>query len=79
MWYIICHQYMYRLTYNTASRASGWDGIVVLLDGYEASQMLGHCNTFKFIWSGVIKQMKVRLIWKYVGYYMSTRQVMSDV
>ena len=28
---------IYILTYKRASRPTGWDGIVALLDGYEAS------------------------------------------
>ena len=31
------HQSMYRRTYETASRPTGSDGIVVALEGYDAS------------------------------------------
>ena len=66
-------------TYKTASRPAGLEGIVALLDGYDASQLLRFCNTDKFIWSGKIKQMKARLMWKYVGNYMSTKHIKTDI
>ena len=34
---IICQQNIYRSTFNTASRPSGWDGSVGHLEGYDAS------------------------------------------
>ena len=37
MWDIIYQQNIYRSTYKTASRPTGLDGIVVRLDGYDAS------------------------------------------
>ena len=37
MWDIIFQQNIYRQTYKTASRPTGWDGIVGQLDGYDAS------------------------------------------
>ena len=37
MWDIIYQQNIYRRTYKTASRPTGLDGIVVLLDAYDAS------------------------------------------
>ena len=37
MWEFIYQQNMYRRTYKTASRPPGLDGIVVLVDGYDAS------------------------------------------
>ena len=36
----ICQQIIYRETNKTASRPTGFDGIVVLLDGYDASLWL---------------------------------------
>ena len=44
----------------TASLTTGWDVIVVPLDGYVASQWLRFCNTVKFIGNGEIKHMKAR-------------------
>ena len=62
-----------------ASRPIAWVGIAALPDGYDASQLLRFCNTVKFIWSGKLKQMKAKLIWKYVGIYMSTKQIQTDI
>ena len=75
----ICQHITYRRTNKTASLPTGLDGIVVLLDGYEASLLLRYCNTVKLIWSGKIKQKNARLIWKYVGYYRSTKHIQTDV
>ena len=36
MWDIICQIYIYRWTFKAASRPTGCDGSVVLLDGYYA-------------------------------------------
>ena len=36
-WEFICQHNEYRWIYKTASRPTGLDGLVVLLDGYEAS------------------------------------------
>ena len=64
---------VYRRTYKTASGPTGWDGIVVLLDGYDASWWLSFSNTVKLIWSRKVKQMKASLIWKYALYYMASK------
>ena len=45
----VSQQNIYRQTYKTAYRPPGLDGIVALLDGYDASQLLRFCNTVKFI------------------------------
>ena len=37
MWDIICQQNIYRLTYKTTNRPTGWDGSERHLDGYESS------------------------------------------
>ena len=37
LWELICQLNVYRRTYKTASRPTGLDGFVVLLDGYDAS------------------------------------------
>ena len=37
MWDMISQQIIYRQTYKTASQPGDWDGILVLLDGYDAS------------------------------------------
>ena len=37
MWDIICQQNIYRLTYKTVSRPTGWDGSLGHRDGYYAS------------------------------------------
>ena len=42
-------KYIYRRTYKTATRPSGGDGNVVLLDVYESSQRLGYRNSVKLI------------------------------
>ena len=47
---------------QTASLPNGTDGIVVLLDGYDAPLWLRYCNTVKMISSCKMKQMKARLI-----------------
>ena len=62
----------YRLSYKKASRPTGLDGIVVLLNGYDPSLCLWYWYKVKLILSGKIKQMKARLIWKYVGIDMTT-------
>ena len=62
MWEFICHQNLYSLTYKKASRTTALDGIVVLLDGYDASYWLRSCNKVKFILNGKMKQIKARLI-----------------
>ena len=49
-------------TYKTASRPSGGDGIVVLLDDCDDSLLLRYCSTVKLTISGKVKQMKARLI-----------------
>ena len=64
-----CQKNKFRRTYKTASRPTGWDGSVGHLDGYDASQWLRDGNTVKLIGSGKIKQMKEKLIWKYVESY----------
>ena len=66
-------------TYKTASLPPGLGGVVVLTDGYDASQLLRFCNNIKFIWIGKIIQMKARLIWKYVQIYMSTNHMQTDI
>ena len=38
MWELICQQNIYRRAYKKASRPTGSDGIVVLLDGYDAAK-----------------------------------------
>ena len=45
----ICQQIIYRQTYKTESRPPSSDGIVALLDGFDASQLLRFCNTVKLI------------------------------
>ena len=55
MWNIICQLNIHRLTYKAASRSTGWDGIKVLFDGFEAS-CLRYYNTVKLVWSVKIKQ-----------------------
>ena len=37
MWETIRQQKIYRLTYKTAYRATGWDGSEGLFDGYDDS------------------------------------------
>ena len=54
---IKCQHYVFRRTYKTASRPTGCNGIVVLLDDYGASKYLSYCNRFKFVWRGEIKLM----------------------
>ena len=49
---------IYKKKYETASQRAGLDGIVVVIDGYDASQRLRCCNAFKLILSCKIKQMK---------------------
>ena len=60
MWEFICQQNIYRRIYKSASGPTGLDGIVIFLDGYDASQWLRFCKTVKFIGNGEIKQMKAR-------------------
>ena len=79
MWEFVCQQDRYRRTFKTASRTEGLEGIVALLEGYDALQLLRLCITDKFTWGDKIKQMKARLIWKYVEIYMSTVQIQSDI
>ena len=55
---IKCQHNVFRRTYKTASRPTGCNGIVVLLDDYGASKYLSYCNRFKFVWRGEIKLMK---------------------
>ena len=74
----ICDRIVYRHRNKTASRPTSLNGIVVLLDGYDASLWLRYCNTVKIIWSCKVKQTKTRLTWKYVGYYMSTKHVQKE-
>ena len=68
-----------RRTYETASRPNCWDGILVLLDGYYASQWLRYCKSVKLLWRGKIKQMEASLKRKYVRYYMLTRHIQTDI
>ena len=68
-----CQPDIYWQTHKTAPRPTGWVGIVGLFDGYDGSQWLRYCNAVKHIWSGKIKQMKVWIVWKYEGIYMSTK------
>ena len=75
----ISHQIIYRQTYKTVSRLTGVDGIAALLDGYDASDLLGFCKTLKLIWSGKKNQMKASLIWKYFEIYMSTKHKLADI
>ena len=42
----------------TASRSTGLGHIVVLLDGYDASEWLRYSSTVQLICSGKIKQIK---------------------
>ena len=72
MWEFVCQHDIYRPTYQTASRPTGLDGIVALLDGYDASQRSRYCITYKFISRCNRKQMKARLILKYVEIDMTT-------
>ena len=37
MWDMICQINLFRRTFKTASRLTGGDGILVLLDGYNSS------------------------------------------
>ena len=75
MWDTIRQQSIYWQTYNSAFRSFGWDGSVVLLDGYKATCGIRYSHTVTLIRSGKIKQMKARLIWKFVEYYMSTKHI----
>ena len=68
----ICQQNINGKTKKTASLPTGLDGTVVLVDGYNAPKCLRYCHTVKIILSGKIKLVKARIIWKYVGIYMST-------
>ena len=56
MWDMISLPNVYKRTYRMAWRPTGRNGIVVLLDGYDASLWLRYCSAVK------IKQMKARLI-----------------
>ena len=56
---------------KTAPRPVVLEGTVALLDGFDASQLLRNCNTVIFIWSGKLKQLKARLMSKYVGICIS--------
>ena len=76
---IICQLYENRRTYKMASRATGGDGIAVLLYGFDVSWWLRYCNAVKLILTSSIKQMWARLIWKYVGYCMSTKHIKTDI
>ena len=38
MWEFICHPSIYKQTYKTASQPAGLEGIVVVLDRYDASE-----------------------------------------
>ena len=49
MWEFICQQNIYTQTFKTASRPGGLEGIVALLDSYDASQLLRFCNMVKII------------------------------
>ena len=72
MWEFICQNDIHRRTYKTESRPTGSDGIVALLDCYDASQWSRYCITDKFISRCNRKQMKARLILKYVEIDMTT-------
>ena len=69
----------YRQTYKWASQPAGFAGILLDLDGYDAEYRLRYCNTVKHIWSGKIKQVKARQVWKYVGTDMSTKHIETDI
>ena len=75
----ISQQIIYRQTYKTASRPPGLNGIVSLLDGYDASKLLRLCNTVKFISNVKVKQTNAKLNWKYGGIYMSTKHTQTDL
>ena len=79
MWEFICQQNIYTQTFKTASRPGGLEGIVALLDSYDASQLLRFCNMVKIIWIVKIKQMKAGLIRKYVQIYKSPNHIQTDI
>ena len=62
MWDNICLQNICRRTYTSASRPTGLDGMVVLIDGYDDSYGLIYSNTVTLISRGKIKQLKANLI-----------------
>ena len=49
MWELISQQNIYRRTYKKASQPTGLDGMVVVIDGYDASDRLRYCNTVRLI------------------------------
>ena len=51
---------IYRRPYKTATQPTGLDGIVIVIDGYDASERLTYCNTVNLIRCDKIKQMKAR-------------------
>ena len=60
MWEFMCQQSIYRRIYKTASQPTGLDSIVVVNDGYYASEMLRYCNKVNLIINDKIKQMKAK-------------------
>ena len=75
----IRQQNIYRRSYETASPPVVLEGIVALLDGYDASSLLRLWNTVKFSWSDKVKQMKAMIFCKYVEIYMSTEYIQPEI